>query len=380
MNGPSYPAAHAVAPRIHEVFTRHFAAAGAASAGPHPLLPDPDVIAAVIDAAFWASLRRVEGYVPKISIALLAPEHTTHPVSFEQPLLLTPGALVKVAPAVERPGIHLAVWSDTGGSTLRVWGTTRVVPSYCFVLEVAAPGLLVIKHHRGDLGKYANVAVIEGDQVKVIDERASALPDCPSLLTSLLAFEPHGGPGGGVNVLVQLAVSMRAHGRGGTLLVVPAGNEAWRASIVRPITYAVVPPFSELADLVVNAPGHYSDRGWQDALEDAVAAIGGLTAVDGATIISDRYDLLAFGAKISRRDGCPMVEQVLVTEPIEGSSGEVIHPTALGGTRHLSGAQFVQDQREGLAMVASQDGHFTVFAWSDCENMVHAHRVETLLL
>jgi hypothetical protein len=30
--------------------------------------------------------------------------------------------------------------------------------------------------------------------------------------------------------------------------------------------------------------------------------------------------------------------------------------------------------------VASQDGRFTVFAWSPCENMVHAHRVEVLLV
>jgi len=33
-----------------------------------------------------------------------------------------------------------------------------------------------------------------------------------------------------------------------------------------------------------------------------------------------------------------------------------------------------------LALVASQDGGFTVMAWSPCEGMVHAHRVETLLL
>ncbi|HEU4559987.1 MAG TPA: hypothetical protein VFS20_19210 [Longimicrobium sp.] len=28
----------------------------------------------------------------------------------------------------------------------------------------------------------------------------------------------------------------------------------------------------------------------------------------------------------------------------------------------------------------SQDRHFTVFVWSPCENMAHAHRVETLLM
>jgi len=40
----------------------------------------------------------------------------------------------------------------------------------------------------------------------------------------------------------------------------------------------------------------------------------------------------------------------------------------------------VHDQRDAVALVASQDGRFTVFAWSPCESTVHAHRVEALLL
>jgi hypothetical protein len=74
------------------------------------------------------------------------------------------------------------------------------------------------------------------------------------------------------------------------------------------------------------------------------------------------------------------VEQVVLTEPVAGSVPQVLHPTQLGGTRHLSAAQFAHDQRDAFAMVASQDGRFTIFAWSPCEGMVHAHRVETLLL
>ena len=109
-------------------------------------------------------------------------------------------------------------------------------------------------------------------------------------------------------------------------------------------------------------------------------AIAGLTAVDGAALITDQYELLAFGAKIGRRDGGVRVEQVIVTEPIVGGVPAVVQPLELGGTRHLSAAQFVQDQRGSLALVASQDGRFTVFAWSPCEEIVHAHRVETLLL
>jgi hypothetical protein len=69
-----------------------------------------------------------------------------------------------------------------------------------------------------------------------------------------------------------------------------------------------------------------------------------------------------------------------VTEPIAGGAPDVVDPALLGGTRHLSAAQFVHDQRDAIALVASQDGHFTIFAWSPCEDMVHAHRVETLLM
>ena len=122
------------------------------------------------------------------------------------------------------------------------------------------------------------------------------------------------------------------------------------------------------------------EQEWQEAFRQAVDVIGGLTAVDGAALMTEQYELLAFGAKIVRRDGGGQVEQVIVTEPIVGGTASVVHPVQLGGTRHMSAAQFVQDQRDAVALVASQDGRFTVFAWSPCEEMVHAHRVETLLL
>ena len=69
-----------------------------------------------------------------------------------------------------------------------------------------------------------------------------------------------------------------------------------------------------------------------------------------------------------------------VTEPIEGGVPTVLSAAQLGGTRHLSAAQFVHDQRNAIALVASQDRRFTVFAWSPCEESVHAHRVEVLLV
>jgi len=377
MSQGAYAVARAVAPRIHAHFTEHLDAVQ----GDRTQLasvPDAAAIEAMIDAAFWASLRREESYTPKISLAYLTPEQSAHPLLLERQLPLDPAALTRVAPAVERPGIHLGV-ARTGGE-LRVWGMARAVPRYCFVAEVAEPGLIVIKHHRGtDAAKFVNVAVLEGDQIKVIDEHASTLPDCPTLLTSLLGFDSPDSWSGSVNVLVQLAVSMRAHRRGGLLIVVPADTSAWHESIVQPIAYAISPAFSELAVLSRQAP---DDRGrtWQEAVARAVDAVAGLTAVDGAMLMTSGYDVLAFGAKIARRRGQPQVEQLTLTEPIEGDEAAVVNPSRIGGTRHLSAAQFVHDQRDAVALVASQDGRFTVLAWSPCENMVHAHRVETLLL
>ena len=379
MTEPGYPAARAIAPKIEALFAHHLARLAAT----HPeqgvlSVPAARDIEAIVDAAFWASLRREEGYVPKISLALVPASAVTDPMLFATALSLAPTALVRIAPAVERPGIHLGVWRHDG--ELRVWGTTRAVPSYCFVLEVAAPGLLVVKHHRGDGGKYVNVAVLEGEQIKLIDERTSRSPDCPAMLTSLLGFTTTGSWNASVDVLIDLAVSMRAHGRGGITLVVPSGEAGWTESIVQPIAYAVRPSYTGLADLLQRAAAERGVRAWEEELEDTVNAVAGLTAVDGAMVLNDRCELLAFGAKISRRKGSPIVEEIALTEPIEGGEASVVTTSHLGGTRHLSAAQFVHDQRDALALVASQDGRFTIFAWSPCEGRVHAHRVESLLL
>jgi hypothetical protein len=380
---PTYQAASIAAPQIESHFRRQNAEARRQGEDGLAPIPDATSIATIIDATFWASFRPEEGRFPKISIAYLPPEDAGQPLMFEHPLPLTAAVLTKLAPAVERPEIHLGVWIFN--DELRVWGATRTIPSFCFVLEDIEPGLLVVKHRRLDgFGKYANVAVLKGEHVKIIDEKGTSLPDCPSLLRALLAFTAAAtnGPHHSLNVLVQLSASMRAQGHGGSLLVVPTGNESWRNSIAQPILYSIAPSFSALSALVRHEVDvdHEDRRQWESAMRRAVDTIGGLTSVDGATVITDEYEVLAFGAKIRRHEGSPPVDKWVITEPVVGNVGVVVQPTEHGGTRHLSAAQFVYDQRDTLALVASQDGRFTVFAWSPCEEMVHAHRVESLLM
>jgi len=376
---PAYKAARSVSGAIEKHFAEQLAEATGRGDANLATEPSQHTIEAIIDTTFWTSLRKEEGRSPKISLAFLTPEQSQQPLIFEQHLRLTSDVLAKLAPAVERSGIHLGVWQDEDG--LYIWGTTHTLPGFCFVLEVVEPGLLVIKHRRVDgFGKFVNVAVLKGDEVKVIDEQSINLPDCPELLNSLLGFTTQNSWTSPVNLHVQLAVSMREHGHGGMLLIVPSDSDQWRESIIDPISYAVSPAFAGLARLMRKDVNKKNVELWQEALTDEIDCVGGLTAVDGATIINDKHELLAFGAKITRPYGSQTVKEIMVTEPIIGNEPQIIAPGQDGGTRHFAAAQFVFDQRDAFAMVASQDGRFTIFSWSPCDDIVHAHRVDSLLL
>lgn len=374
----TYKAAAAVAERVVNIFTQHLDDAVARGEKNLSSVPSSHHVEQILDIAFWASLRREEGNSPKVSIAFLSPEQTELPLRFEHKLTFSPTVLTKLGPGVERPGVHLGVWYDDDG--LYIWGTTHKIPNYCFVLDVSEPGLLVIKHRRANgFGKFTNIVVLIGDQIKIVDEDSRNLPDCPVLLTSLLGFTS-ASPDHSVNVLIEIATSMRAHKHGGSLLVVPSGSSAWRDSIIHPMKYSISPAFTGLSNLMRQDVKNWSDGVWKGELSREIDAIAGLTAIDGATIITDRHEVLAFGAKISRTEGSQRVERILVTEPIIGGDGIIVNPATTGGTRHMSAAQFVHDQRDAIALVASQDGIFTIFTWSPCEDIVHAHRIDSLLL
>jgi hypothetical protein len=337
-------------------------------------IPDIPVIEILIDTAFWASLRREEGYEPKISLAFLPPDLAVNRLIFHHPQRFTPYNLVKLSPAVVQPGIHLGVWIED--DNFYIWGTTHEVPTHTMIIEVAEAGLLVVKQkHRDHARKFVNVAVLKGNQIKVIEDNHWGLTDCPGILSALLGFS-HARDDQPESILVQLALAMRSHGRGALLLVVPANSAAWQHSIVKPINY-LVEPHEMLPPSENDESQNYL---YTDTLRKMIAAVGGYSAIDGATVITQDHQLLAFGAKIARSPHALPVAQIIITEPVAGSAMQLLDATTIGGTRHLAAAQFVNDQHDSLAMVASQDGTFTVFSWSEKEQMVHGHRIDTLLM
>lgn len=374
-----HPEAAKAADRVLELLARHATSPDDPSVTPAPLPAAKDV-AETIDIAFWGSMRREEGETPTISVAFVRPESIAAPLQFQKKIVFTPVSIARLAPAVKRPGTHLGITRSKGA--LALWGTARHIPPYCLVLEVIDPGLLVLKYRQEtERAKFVNLAVIEGDRLKVIAQSNGLAPGCTTPLTEQFGLDDDNNRWRGIgDILVELAVSMRSLRHGGTLLIVPSEHEEWRASLVSSLPYAVNPAYSALGDLLGEPrPGRLDDIG-VDALHPLIDAIAGLTAVDGATVLRGGSEVVAFGAKIVRKRGSEQVQRVLLSEPIEGNEATILSTAQLGGTRHYSAAQFVNDQRDALALVASQDGQFTVFSWNEDAEMVGARRVESLLL
>ena len=126
MTEPSYAASREVAGTLETLFARHAVDAANQRAEDLATPPNAAAIGAIIDAGFWASLRREEGYSPKISLAYFPPEQSSSALRFETQLPLSPATLSRLAPAVERPGIHLGVWHSDG--ELKLWGTSLTIP------------------------------------------------------------------------------------------------------------------------------------------------------------------------------------------------------------------------------------------------------------
>ena len=192
----------------------------------------------------------------------------------------------------------------------------------------------------------------------------------------LLDPEAAGGTAEPADVLVRLAVSMRAHKRGGTLLVVPAGAHGWRESIERPIRLR--------RGSALHGAGRSHERGREGrrvaGLRGARPGGGRRRGPDGrGRRDADQRLLRAAGLRRQDRPARrPFARRAGRGD--RAGRGSRCWPAAARRHALFSAAQFAQDRQGAFALVASQDGRFTAFAWSPREAMVHAHCVETLLL
>ena len=374
-------------------------------------LPSPAHLSEMITSVFWASAMKEEDRNSPLALVYCDPkEGAGQTFFFQEPFALKASQMAKLAPAVGR---HFGVWPSAGG-TLEVWGFSS--GGYGLATVYAPePGRVIIG------GFPRVVAVLTGDEARMTDStRIGPGARCwpawirdPGLESSVRDTWILG--------VCTLARAMRSHGRGGICLLVPKGG-AYLSSLdscgyrpARPYDLArtfylkVIKALRQIEKRYSTAsePPHVHDAGtaaaanaaaerfrakllyrstpssagFVSALEDSAR----LSAVDGALILTNEFDCVAFGAKIQRRDARGDAARAIldpVGVPVPGRPPERREGTLeeLGGTRHTSPGMFLSEQHDAFAVVVSQHGRVSFLSWDDDRKRVYALvHVERLL-
>jgi hypothetical protein len=99
-----------------------------------------------------------------------------------------------------------------------------------------------------------------------------------------------------------------------------------------------------------------------EAIFEVAHLIASLSAVDGAVVMTQRFEVLGFGGEIS--GGLPSVEIVAKALDIEGN--EVVEePTEGFGTRHRSAYRLSNALPSVITVVISQDGNVRFIKYKD---------------
>lgn len=328
----------------------------------------------LIETAYWVSHTTEERNPANPSLMLIKPQQTWSTFSFDRPVRMVQRHLVKLGAALDSGFSDICLWPEENGE-LKIWGFKMRSQNHLTTnlrIIILGPGSIVIMCY----GR--SIAALTGNKGRFLN------PDC--LFKTLIPkftndsfFETKDSKFIAIIVLLQISQAMKNHQKGGTLLFVPE-KSGWESSIKQPVYYSgraqliesgslSTPPLSRppesrktgsLLKMFID-PENRSLADYRLRVLEQCTQIGRLTAADGALVLSHDRHVLCFGAKIQALDALTGSTMVRVVRPVEGDIESKMMLADLGGTRHQSAAQFVHDQPDAIAIVASQDGNMTFF-------------------
>ncbi len=309
----------------------------------------------------------------------------------------------------------------SGGGSLKIWGILQSGPGWvrtfqggrgrhiplppALVVHVSGPGQL--EAHRGDfLVAKLERGEISGSSMDVFEaewlresfkERRAELAELHEAARER-ADRPWAPLGPdltrvlGQQVVRRVISVMRSARHGGTLIFVPAALteeiSAENRYVATKYGFSEGEPRSRLRTLVVRAMNVLAEThgreaseepkpvGWaeyevssdeqlaklEEAIFEVAHLIAALSAVDGAVMITKRFELLGFGVEISGK--LPEVRTVARALDVEGE--RTVQESIEGvGTRHRSVYRLCSELKEAVAVVISQDGGARFVKWKD---------------
>lgn len=322
-----------------------------------------DILSELIETAFWASLEKEEGRSLEFSISyrcLVNDEDATNHDYYSDLIFkdfrdFTVREVVKLAPAVAKGSSILISASDD--KSLKITGISLhgFVPLKISVLE---PGKLLISYDM------ENVAVISGSEVVFV--KYSLFVQTWSIWSKLFPQTNEKDSAWNdprTSVIINTLREMRKLGHGGILIVVPC-NKKFQKSIELPIPFCSNSLFTYGSETIEYLSEKKKENKDYYGYETSYLAeyFSRFTAVDGATILTRKLDLVGFGI-ILKKASRKKLPRIYKLDPLDHEEWfKPIDITNLGKTRHQSAARFVCSQPDSVAFVVSQDGGITALS------------------
>jgi sensor domain DACNV-containing protein len=359
----------------------------------------------VLKACFGGSLAKEEGKHHQFSVYVSPPEqrfakllepyaqkhfcgYFENVCSFEKPVEIA--KLSKIATAFESTNQKLRVWFNSNGE-IEIWGFAK---SYFddLALEITTflPGQLLIHTKPRDFPRDRFLLTFSETEKVITTFSLLDLLLSESELSKLNITEDKENwlrltkrRDRRYGFLIDIINKMSSHANGGTVLFVPESHwdSVLSESIKQPITYRPEGGFDAIKRRLIAEENEHvysytsqipnSTLPW--SFQKDADFLGQLTAVDGATILTKDFEVLAFGAKI-KESSASGSREICIQRPFEGKGSVSIDISDFGGTRHQSAAHFVMDQlqKDVFAIVASQDGRVSIIFWDKVNNRLTA--------
>lgn len=387
-------------------------------------LPPPALFERLLSVAYQASLLQEEDRPVSFRLfvgngdnlpAEAGPPDGLQVLRFADPRPYNEHEIRRLAPAVKYHRSLIGVRS-TGGDDFQIWGVLQSgprwmqsarggrglpspVPKDVVVVRVSGPGLIAVSvgdvtiaELRGGRLQGGPIDTFEAEWLaaRFAHVRAEFAADHERSMAGKGVPLDHGVARKISQQMFKRVISiLREAHHGGTLLMVPQENAVsllGEGGSLR-LKYAFADGESrrrhrvlvraimrELAVAASEADPRPERAGWSFyagssrpsivLLDEAILEIsqlfGALADVDGAVVLTDRFELLGFGAEITGR--LPEIVSVRHALDLEATFYDEVSIDSVG-TRHRSAYRFCAQERDALAIVVSQDGAVQFVAW-----------------
>jgi hypothetical protein len=355
-------------------------------------LPSDEALLSLLSTAFQSSLLAEEGrdisftVVVATAAEVKAHDPDTQIVVFPKPLPLHPAQIAKLAPAIH-PSTSMIGVSVDDSSRPEVWGIIHTGslfwnfvhgrwtpnsmigsnPPWCLRLSAFRRGQVIVSCGVWDILVLEDGGIYQPGG-SIVAETASPIADFfADGRRDLVNAVGERGECWRYDFLIRdaydkaltrLLVQVRQLGHGGAFIFFkePTMQKSLGALLNTKFRVNINWPWERFVDAMAVGEGDRASGRAVDCIDrfhDATDFVAGLTAVDGAVVISDHFRVTGFGVEILT--GKPGNESILVRRWGEPEAEEDV-PVSRYGTRHRSAFRLCEESSDCLVFVFSQDG------------------------